>query len=167
MHGKWSVVDIWNNVQLDSLFKEGLSLTFMVVVHQLQIHVDKKWVEDLGQFGSVTVQYCFYELLEVTVVDPIKSWISLLVVSWQYHTDIWLVLCNCWWKSPNEMGCISSVLVLSTWEKSFLRLPICQCNYKVNTTLPFLKPIFYQQCTTTAPRSMIPLYTGDCFLTDW
>lgn len=81
MHGKWSVVDIWNNVQLDSLFKEGLSLTFMVVVHQLQIHVDKKWVEDLGEFSSVTVQYCFYELFEVTVVDLIKSWISLLAVS--------------------------------------------------------------------------------------
>lgn len=75
------MVDIWQNERLDSLFKEGLGLVFMVVVHQLQIHVDKQRVEDLGQFGSVTVQNRFYELLQVTVVDLIQSWISLLAVS--------------------------------------------------------------------------------------
>lgn len=53
----------------------------MVVVHQLQIHVDKQWVEDLGQLRSVTVQNRLYELLEAAVVNLVQSWVSLLAVS--------------------------------------------------------------------------------------
>lgn len=53
----------------------------MIVVHQLQIHVDKQRVEDLGQFCSVTVQHCFYELLQAAVVNLVQSWVSLLAVS--------------------------------------------------------------------------------------
>lgn len=65
----------------NSLFKESLGLTFMIVVHQLQIHVDKQWVEDLGQFCSVTVQNCFYKSLEAAIVNFIQSRVSLLAVS--------------------------------------------------------------------------------------
>lgn len=52
----------------------------MVVVHQFQIHVDKQRVEDLGQFGSVTVQNGLYEPLKAAVVNLIQSRISLLTV---------------------------------------------------------------------------------------
>lgn len=53
----------------------------MIVVHQLQVHVDKQRVEDLRQFCSVTVQNRFYELLQAAVVGLVQSRVSLLAVS--------------------------------------------------------------------------------------
>ena len=80
----------------NSLFKKGLGLIFMVVVHQFQIHVYKQWVENLGQLCSMTVQNCFYEPFQAAVVNLVQSWVSLLAVSRQNHIDIWLVLPRCY-----------------------------------------------------------------------
>lgn len=64
----------------NSLFKERLGLTFMIVVHQFQIHVHKQRVEDLGQLCSVTVQNRLYELLQAAVVNLVQRRVSLLAV---------------------------------------------------------------------------------------
>lgn len=68
------------NIERDSLLKESLRLTFMIVVHQLQIHVDKQWVEDLRQLCPVAVQHRLDELLQVAVVNLVESWVSLLAI---------------------------------------------------------------------------------------
>lgn len=83
-------------VKRDSLFEERLGLVFMVIVNQLQIHVDKERVEDLGQLCSVTVQNGFYEPLQAAVVNLIESWVALLTVGRQNHVDVWLILTGCY-----------------------------------------------------------------------
>ena len=51
------------------LFEESLCLHLVVVVHELQVHVDEERVEDLGQLSSVTIENRLDKLLQAAIVD--------------------------------------------------------------------------------------------------
>lgn len=63
----------------------------MVVVDQLQVHVDKQWVEDLGEFSSVAVQDRLNKLLQAVIVEWVEDRVPLLAIGRQDNVDVWLV----------------------------------------------------------------------------
>lgn len=63
----------------------------MVVVDQLQVHVDKQWVEDLGEFRSVAVQDRLNKLLQAVIVEWVEDRVPLLAIGRQDNVDVWLV----------------------------------------------------------------------------
>lgn len=73
------------------LFKKLFSLILVVVVDQLQVHVDKQWVEDLGEFSSVAVQDRLNKLLQAVIVEWVEDRVPLLAIGRQDNVDVWLV----------------------------------------------------------------------------
>lgn len=80
---------------LNPLFEKRLRFVFMVVVNQLQVHVNEERVEELGQLSPVAVQHRLDELFQPAVVHLIQGRIPLLAVRREDDTDIRLVFSTC------------------------------------------------------------------------
>lgn len=79
----------------NSLFEKSLRFAFIVIVDQLQVHVDEERVKELRQLGPVAVQHRLDELLQPAVVHLIQRRIPLLAVRREDNADIRLVLSTC------------------------------------------------------------------------